>query len=588
MNKKAFTLLEIIITISIISLVSVSFIVGINFINKKKLDKQIEKISKTFDNALNVYLSEHSEIYENLSDNVEGAVITLDLLKNEGLIKDKIIDPKTNSAYDYKNNYYVLSDAVLLKTQDEIEKNGENECNGRVEISVFRSWTDISNEASNSVIYICPKSSSSENDSKNKELEDRVSKLETMLQKVNMGGNNYVIFNVNSDPTKLAYFNENENIKDLWRIVSNNDKSTFTLMYNQNIKTNYNSMFPKVSEFEILSDKEYDFGTSYSDCKNKTNLKKAKEVYAYSLGEYLSYDSDRSLGSIQHIYKINNDYYISSSGYNSCLYGTKINVEEYVSNGLSYKVLKNSDYISYYFDSSKDNNNLGLNIYSETEELDYISLFDLNNKNPFKSDLYNSLNNNLKQYLVSSNNSYLYSITDKNKYIHEINNKNGFNATYFRNLTKNEAENNKEWLVSYRIPLGIYVSPGYVVNEISYINKVAKKKSYIPINYVFSVYGEISLNSNSIVSYIPSSNSRVISGNSRNLYVSGRAAFSVMTAKYNPVIDLKEATLLTDFNIYSNQYKTKHNNCDSSKLGTFDCPYLLKFSNGYYSDGTNS
>ena len=420
-KKRGFTLIEIIISISIISLVSVIFIVGINYANKKKIDKQIEKVSTIFDNALNVYLSEHSEIYENLSDNVEGAVITLDLLKNEGLIKDKIIDPRTNSVYDYKNNYYVLSDAVLLNSGDEIEENGENECNGRVELNVFRSWKDISDKASSGVIYVCPKNNTGYN-RENKVLEDRISKLESVIQKFNLGGNNYVIFNVNSDPSKLAYFSENESIKDLWRIVSGSSSGLTTLMYNQNINTNYRNIFANLSDKVELSNGETDF------CINGNKIK-VKSVKPASLGKYLGYYSQTDISFIQQIYKDNdNNFYKYTKTLGSCYYGFKIDLYYYLSSAAGYKKLDdNSDYNNYYFDTSKSHSGSGLSIKSETDELDYISLF-----------------------------------------------------------------------------------------------------------------------------------------------------------------DLKDAKLLTSYESYSSSYKNKYSSCDSSKLGSYDCPYLLKFTNGYYSDGTNS
>ena len=563
MNKKAFTLIEIIVSISIISLISITLIVGINYINKNKLNKKIEKVSSIFDNALNTYLSEHAEIYENLSENVEGAVVTLELLKNEGLIQDNIIDPNTNKAYDYKNNYYVLSDAVLL---NDSEDEAETECNGRVEISVLRSWKDISDAATENVIYICPKSSSSENDSKTKELEDRVSKLETMLQKVNMGGNNYVIFDVNSDSSQLAYFDADSNIQDLWRFVSNNGNNNITLMYNQNIKTNYSKIFPpKVSDFEKLSDKEYEI------CINNQKIK-AKEV---NLGEYLSYEPDDAITAT--IYKNGNDYYRYLYMYGGCEKVTKINdIESYLFNNSYKRLMDNSSFLSYYFKNSKSG---GLNFWKKTDEMDYISLFNLNKNNPFKDALYNSINSNLKSFLVKSTNPYLYSKTGDNKYIHETSKIAGFNATYFRTLTKSEAENNKSWLVSYNIPLGIYVPEGTQdATEISYINQVASNDGTTTLNYVSSVYGEISINSNNIVSYIKT---KTVSNSTTN-------AYSIRTKTYNPVIDLKNATLLMDYSLYSNNYKSKYTNCDTSKLGTYDCPYLLKFTNGYYSDGTNN
>ncbi len=154
-NTKGFTLIEIIVVISIISIIGV---VGTVFIIKGKensLAKKKEDAFKIFDNALDVYLSNHGEIVSNLQNDVEGSVITLEVLKNEGLVPDNIIDPETKKVVDYKNNYYVLSDAVMLENDTDIDKNGNELCNGRVGINVIKSWNDLSDKVDTSdIIYI--------------------------------------------------------------------------------------------------------------------------------------------------------------------------------------------------------------------------------------------------------------------------------------------------------------------------------------------------------------------------------------------------------------------------------------------------
>ncbi len=113
--------------------------------------------------------------------------------------------------------------------------------------------------------------------------------------------------------------------------------------------------------------------------------------------------------------------------------------------------------------------------------------------------------------------------------------------------------------------------------------------SDVTLRYVYSLYGELSKSDNDIVSYYRSGESTTItSSGSRTSLSSGSTSYSINTARYNPVIDLKDATLLSSYESYSSSYKNKYSSCDSSKLGSYDCPYLLKFTNGYYSDGTNS
>ena len=126
-NKKGYTLVEIIVVIAIIGIIGVSGTVLVIKGRENSLNKKRNEAFKVFDNALDVYLSNHSEILTNLKDNAEGAVVTFEVLKNEGLVADNIIDPKTNTKVDYKNNYYVLSDAVMLKNEEEAE---EDVCDG--------------------------------------------------------------------------------------------------------------------------------------------------------------------------------------------------------------------------------------------------------------------------------------------------------------------------------------------------------------------------------------------------------------------------------------------------------------------------
>lgn len=127
MTKNGFTLIEIIVFLVIITLIGVGSFVGVKVVqNNKEKD-----FYSQFDDALNIYLELHNEIYINLRDNVEGAVITLDVLKNEGLIKDNIIDLNGNKL-DYIQNYYILSDAVI--------SNDKSKCENKVSISILKSW----------------------------------------------------------------------------------------------------------------------------------------------------------------------------------------------------------------------------------------------------------------------------------------------------------------------------------------------------------------------------------------------------------------------------------------------------------------
>ena len=601
-NNRGFTIIEIIVCISLISIIGIGMTIIIVKNNEKKEQKILNKYETTFDNALEVYLSNHEEISNNLNTNAKAAAVTLEVLKNDGLIAEDL-------DIDYKNNYYLLSNAKLLSAD---ENTSNVECdNNVVPIEVFKKWDLSEDDDGKRVIYICPNNDDSSNNTTSadtKDLEERVSKLETLLQRMNMNDKNYVIFDVESDNSQLAYFPDNEDnneygdYNDIWRIVENASSSNnYTLMYNQSISTNYSSLFPKVSDIEdytkdssnkLLVEEtqtKYKYAKTYTDCENSNFItEKVYSLNAGVLGNYYSFDSDGDLGNIQGLYKIGTDYYTSAKYYSTtkCYYfTTKLdNVDAYIAQNLEYSYLKkDSPYKSYYFSNNGDD---ALNLVNETSGLDYISMFDLNETNPFKDALKKAINSNFINNLKESSNSYSYSlITSTNSLIGR--NDNGYNSTYLRTLTKQEVDNNKSWLSTFTVPIGLYYSSGYDISELSHLNTIVTSYKYTPkeLYYVYSSYGEITYKSTYVVKAYKSS----------TIYASGdtigltklNPSYSLLNAKYNPVIDLKNATLLTNINNYSYNYKTKRSSCTNDQLGTYECPYLLKIGN-YFSDGTTS
>lgn len=596
-DKKGFTLIEIIVCISLITIIGVSTTFIIIKSNAKKEQKLLNRYASTFDNALEVYLSNHQEITDNIDNYANAAAITLEVLKNDGLIEDDL-------GINYKENYYLLSNAQLLSKDETLDVECDNDDVNVVSIEIFKNW-DLKEVDGSKVIYVCPKNTGSDNSNSNndtKELEDRISKLETIIQRMNFNDNNFVIFDVETDNSKIAYFpenasnNETEDYNDIWRIVTNSSNSSnYTLMYNQNISTNYKSLFPKVSDIEeydsdLLIDTstqkhKYNYATSYANCKNESYINdKVYSLSAAVLGQWYGFDGD--LGKIQGLYKTGNDYYksISYSNTNNCYYLTNKldDVDAYIEQDLGYSYLKkDSSFIPYYFSK---NSNYILDLVTVKNNLDYISMFDLRDTNPFKDALYNSINSNLKSSLIKTKKSYRYSlISSTNSLISQSDN--SFNSTYLRTLTKDEVEKNKSWLSTFSIPIGLYVESWYDISDISYINDVVGAAKYSPIGlyYVYSSYGEITYNSSYVVN---SYKSDTIGGNSSNIYISSHnPSYYVRTAKYYPVIDIKDATLITNINNYSTNYKNKRPTCTNDKLGTQECPYLLKLGN-YYSDGT--
>ncbi len=210
MNKKGYTLLEIIIVLGIITIIGVGSIVGVNIVNNKKIEKFYDK----FDDALSVYLETHNEVYTNLKENVEGSVITLEVLKNEGLISDNLIDPEGNKI-DYENNYYVLSSAKLLDNEED-EEESTDVCEGQVSIEVIKSWETLKDKVdTGNVIYICPKNS--DNDDSTNTNNTRI-----------IVKNDYIA--MGKDPNNYVEINGTK-----WRILEITDRDVYLVNTDENL-----------------------------------------------------------------------------------------------------------------------------------------------------------------------------------------------------------------------------------------------------------------------------------------------------------------------------------------------------------------
>ena len=238
MKKNGFTLIELILSISLITIIGVSsFIVVINH-NKNKEIKVLEKNNKMLENALSVYLDSHPEVTTNLDENAKAAIVTLEVLKEDGLIKD-------NLDVDYSNNYFLLSNAKLLESKE--DQNNVDCDNDVISIEVFKKW-DLSEENGSKVMYVCPKSNSNSSVNFNVAVDEFDKRLKALEEKNNMqkfyytgeSPNNYVKFDVenNEDSSSIANWANT----DLWRIVSyyGNDGSSgnIRLIYTKPISYN--------------------------------------------------------------------------------------------------------------------------------------------------------------------------------------------------------------------------------------------------------------------------------------------------------------------------------------------------------------
>lgn len=88
-SKKAFTLIEVIISISLIVIIGISTtILFVKKTNNKK-EKEIEKVTQVLQNAASIYLSVNKDdnvsILENIQNGGSGYVIPIKTLLKEGV-----------------------------------------------------------------------------------------------------------------------------------------------------------------------------------------------------------------------------------------------------------------------------------------------------------------------------------------------------------------------------------------------------------------------------------------------------------------------------------------------------------------------
>ena len=227
MRKKGFTLIEIIVCVVLIAVIGTVSVVSVSKVMNSNGEKNIlENNTSNFKDALEVYLSEHTEIIKNVNNNAKAAVVSLELLKNEGLIS-KDLD------IDYKNNYFTLSNAILMPPDGSVD-----ECADQIEIKTFASWE--LDDKSTEVIYICPREIDEETENPQDEVDElleRIESLELSLSLLDLGGKNYILFDVNSKPNDITSWPDGNN-QDLWAIIKANtvDKE-LKLLYNQNLIT---------------------------------------------------------------------------------------------------------------------------------------------------------------------------------------------------------------------------------------------------------------------------------------------------------------------------------------------------------------
>lgn len=237
MNNKGFTLIEIIVSISILGLIAVASFVGIRLVNNNIRINKLKQITDRALQASQVYIETNNEAYNQLYTQQNGVVVPLNVLVNEGLLSLK----NTDLTMDDIKDEYVLT---ALSSSD-----GISECDN---IDTKASWDD------DKVIFICLNNYSST--SENTIVSNAKDTDEIFFRGENP--NNYVTFELNSS----------------WSDTDNNLFRIFSI-YNNKTKIVYN---------KPLSDWNYDdaFNSTY-----ETDDSKKKELYdAIVNKDYLSYE----------------------------------------------------------------------------------------------------------------------------------------------------------------------------------------------------------------------------------------------------------------------------------------------------------
>ena len=109
MNKKGFTLIELITVISLLSIVGVIMYPKINEAFKTSRADQLETVRQDVVSAVDVYLNSKcgKESYELLIDN-DRVKVYLNNISDCGLIDSEIYNPVSGEYFDINNEYIVV------------------------------------------------------------------------------------------------------------------------------------------------------------------------------------------------------------------------------------------------------------------------------------------------------------------------------------------------------------------------------------------------------------------------------------------------------------------------------------------------
>ena len=139
MKKKGFTLVEIIVVITIIAFIGTVSFFGIRLVNKNMKITKLEEIEDKIFQAVSVYIETNDEARNNLYKSKNGVYVPLNVLENEGLI-------------DFQDIKITDKDYVITML------GSEDETGACIDTTTIGSWDD-----GNKTIYLCTTASGATN-----------------------------------------------------------------------------------------------------------------------------------------------------------------------------------------------------------------------------------------------------------------------------------------------------------------------------------------------------------------------------------------------------------------------------------------
>lgn len=119
--KKGFTLIEILVVLSIVGLLSATSFISFAKLNENSIEQDYNKKVETFMDAAVVYL-DGDENLRKIVYNDKGSVdIKLQNLYGKGLIEGNIINPLTKEEFNYESYVTIKYDGKLSKEFNIVE-----------------------------------------------------------------------------------------------------------------------------------------------------------------------------------------------------------------------------------------------------------------------------------------------------------------------------------------------------------------------------------------------------------------------------------------------------------------------------------